>query len=45
VVPGDPVALGKQDLTAGRHILRFQAVGHNPKSQGFLMGIDHIVVK
>jgi len=45
VVPGDPATLGKVDLTAGRHVLRFQAVGHNPESKGYLMGIDHLIVK
>ena len=33
------------DLSAGRHVLRFQAVGHNPESKGYLMGIDHVIVK
>ena len=45
VVPGDPLILGKSDLSAGRHILRFQAVGHNPESKGYLMGIDHVIVR
>lgn len=45
VVPGDPLSLGKSDLTAGRHVLRFQAVGRNPESKGYLMGIDHVIVK
>jgi len=45
VVPSNPVTLGKVDLTAGRHVLRFQAVGHHPESKGYLMGIDHVIVK
>lgn len=45
VVSADPLTLGKADLTAGRHILRFQAVDHNPASQGYLMGIDHVIVR
>lgn len=45
VVPGDPLTLGKLDLTAGRHVLRFQAVENNPQSKGYLMGIDHVIVK
>ncbi len=45
VTPGEDQSLGKRDLTAGRHILRFQAVGHNPASKGYLMGIDHVIVK
>jgi hypothetical protein len=45
VVPAEPLTLGKLDLTAGRHILRFQAVGHNPGSKGYLMGIDHVTVR
>jgi hypothetical protein len=44
VAPADPLTLGKVDLPAGRHILRFQAVGHNPQSKGYLMGIDHVIV-
>jgi hypothetical protein len=45
VVAAEPLALGQRDLSAGRHLLRFQAIGHNPESQGYLMGIDHVVVK
>ncbi len=45
VVPGDPITLGQQGLSAGRHVLRFKAVGHNPESKGYLMGIDHVNVK
>jgi hypothetical protein len=45
VMPADPITLGKLELAAGRHVLRFQAVDHNPESQGYLMGIDHLVVK
>ncbi len=45
VVPGEPVILGRPDLTAGRHILRFQAVGRDAESKGYLMGIDHVIVR
>jgi hypothetical protein len=45
VVPAAPVILGKVELSAGQHLLRFQAVGHNAESKGYLMGIDHVVVK
>jgi hypothetical protein len=45
VAPDNPLTLGKLDLTAGRHVLRFQAVGHHPESKGYLMGIDHVIVK
>jgi hypothetical protein len=45
VVPADPVTLGKLQLNSGRHIIRFQAVGHNPESKGYLMGIDHLIVR
>lgn len=45
VTPADPLSLGRLDLTAGRHILRIQAVGHNPESKGYLIGIDHIILK
>jgi len=45
VVAGEPMTLGKLDLSAGRHVLRFQAIGHHPESKGYLMGIDHVIVK
>ncbi len=45
VTPAEPLTLGKFELPAGRHLLRFQAVGHNPESKGYLMGIDHVIVK
>ena len=45
VEPADALTLGKLDLSAGRHLLRFQAVGHNPESKGYLMGIDHVIVR
>ena len=45
VVPGPAVTLGNQELSAGRHVLRFQAVGHNAESKGYLMGIDQVVLK
>lgn len=45
VVPAEPVSLGKLELKAGTHVLRFKAVGHNPESKGYLMGIDHVIIK
>lgn len=33
-------ALGPVDLKAGKHVIRFQSVGKNPKSGGYYMGID-----
>ena len=45
VVPAPPLSLGKSSLPAGRHILRFQAAGQNPASKGYLMGIDHVIVR
>ncbi len=45
VILADPVTLGTADLTAGRHVLRFQAVGKNEKATDYLMGIDHVIVK
>ncbi|WP_165223690.1 DUF2961 domain-containing protein [Aquisphaera insulae] len=41
----EPLTLAAKDLAAGRHVLRFQAVGNNPSSQGYLMGIDHIIIR
>lgn len=34
--------LGRHQLTAGEHIIRLHAVGHNPASQGYLMGLDYL---
>jgi Protein of unknown function (DUF2961) len=45
VLLADPLTLGKAELTPGQHVLRFQAVGHNPASQGYLMGIDHVIIQ
>jgi len=40
-----PIPLGRFHLTAGEHILRFQAVSRNAASKGHLMGIDYVLVK
>ncbi|HLJ55814.1 MAG TPA: DUF2961 domain-containing protein, partial [Chthonomonadaceae bacterium] len=45
VILGEPLTLTTGELTAGRHVLRFQAVGKNERSRGYLMGIDHVIVK
>lgn len=45
VVPAEPLILGKTEFSKGQHVLRFQAVGHNPESKGYLMGIDHVIVR
>jgi len=45
VVQAEPLLLTKTGLTEGRHVLRLQAIGHNPESKGYLMGLDHLVVK
>jgi hypothetical protein len=45
VIPGKEIVLGKRQLTAGRHVLRFQAVDKNEASKGYLMGIDHLIVR
>ena len=45
VILADPLTLGTVDLTEGRHVLRFQAVGKNEKSTNYLMGIDHVIVR
>jgi hypothetical protein len=45
VALADPITLTTADLTEGRHILRFQAVGKNAKATNYLMGIDHVIVK
>ena len=45
VILADPLTLTTTDLTEGRHVLRFQAVGKNEKARGYLMGIDHVIVR
>jgi len=37
--------LGVHDLKKGAHRLRFEAIGHNPKSKGILVGVDCITLK
>ncbi len=44
-IPGVDKTLAHMHLTQGRHVLRFQAVGHNTASKGYLVGLDHIIVK
>jgi hypothetical protein len=39
------LTLGRAHLTAGLHVLRFQAVDKNADSQGYLAGIDYVSVK
>ena len=34
------VDLGIVELTAGKHQLRFQSVGKNPQSVGYMIGVD-----
>ena len=33
-------ALGRHTLKAGEHALRFECVGHNSASKGYLLGLD-----
>lgn len=39
-VYGGECRLGTIDLSAGRHVLRFQTVGKNPASKGYYLGLD-----
>ncbi len=40
VVYAGKTSLGAFDLKQGRHRLKFEAVGHNPKSKGYYLGVD-----
>ncbi len=40
-----PINLGRVHLKAGANIIRFQAVGKNKSSRGYLMGIDYVAVR
>lgn len=42
VCPAGLLELGVHDLAAGRHFIRFKAVGKNPASTGTFFGIDTI---
>jgi hypothetical protein len=42
VVHTGPVKFGQVDLTAGPHVLEFRAVGKNPESKGYFMGLDFL---
>ncbi len=42
VCPSGSLELGTFDFTAGRHHLRFTAVGKNPVSHGFSFGLDTV---
>ena len=41
----EPLDLGRFHLTAGQHVIRFQAVDKNEQSRGYLMGIDYVLVR
>ncbi|MGQ9731416.1 MAG: glycoside hydrolase family 172 protein [Candidatus Zipacnadales bacterium] len=45
VLQTDVINLGRHHLTAGQHLLRFQAVDKNKASTGYLMGIDYVLVR
>lgn len=36
--------VGEQDLTAGRHLLRFECIGRNAASKGYYLGVDAILL-
>lgn len=42
VSPAGSLEMGTHELAAGRHRLRFTAVGRNPASTGYRFGIDAI---
>jgi hypothetical protein len=51
LAPGDrtvlrsgEVTFGEVDMTAGEHVFRFEVVGRNPKSRGFMIGLDVLEV-
>jgi hypothetical protein len=37
--------LGTQKLAAGTHVLRFECAGKSPKSAGYFLGFDALVVR
>jgi WD40 repeat protein len=42
VTPFGPVVIGSVTLTEGTHIVALRSVGHDPRSTGYMMGIDRI---
>jgi hypothetical protein len=38
-------SLGRQTLKAGDHVLRFECVGRNTASKGYLLGFDALQVR
>jgi hypothetical protein len=45
VRPAPLVRMGTVELSAGSHVLRFTAVGKNPASGGYRVGIDYLCFK
>jgi hypothetical protein len=44
VLRSDEVTFGTVRLSAGTHVFRFQVVGRNPKSRGYMIGLDLLEV-
>ncbi|WP_157213474.1 heparinase II/III domain-containing protein [Paenibacillus senegalensis] len=42
VQAAEPYIHGQLNLTAGDHLIRYEIVGQNPQSGGFLMGLDSL---
>jgi hypothetical protein len=45
VVRSDRIDLGLVELTAGAHELTFEVTGKNPKSAGYMVGLDAILLR
>lgn len=45
VVRSEEIPLGRVSLSAGRHVLTFRAVDKRRESQGYLMGVDDLIVR
>lgn len=41
-VTNQNLRLAARPLKAGRHVLTFECIGHNPMSDGYLLGLDYI---
>jgi hypothetical protein len=42
VVPSGRIALGEVELGAGPHALKFTVIGKNPRSTGYMVGVDAV---
>lgn len=45
VLRSQEVVFGALDLAAGEHLVRFEVVGKNPQSRGYMVGVDSLTIQ